>query len=212
MPKTLLALLFALALPFTSAVAAPTTTFRENHQYTRLFPSQPVTTGHRIEVREFFWYSCPHCFHLEPVLEGWLKHPPANIRFVRTPAVLRPSWEPQARAFYAFQALGLVARLHNAFFDAIHLRHRNLSDEAHIVQWVGRHGVNPVTFKATYDSFGVSTKIHNARALERAEGLDAVPTIVVQGRYMTNVGMAGGRVQMMRIIDFLVAKARKRPH
>ncbi|HET9122875.1 MAG TPA: thiol:disulfide interchange protein DsbA/DsbL [Acidiferrobacteraceae bacterium] len=207
MPKTLLVLLFGLTLPLLSLAHAAT--FRENHQYTRLFPSQPVTTGRNIEVREFFWYSCPHCFHLEPVLNAWLKHKPKGVTFIRTPAVLRHSWEPQARAFYAFQALGLVHRLHDAFFDAIHIRHRNLSDEARIVRWVGRHGVNPVTFKAAYDSFGVSTKIRNASALERAEGLDAVPTIVVQGRYMTNVGMAGGRAKMMQVVNFLVQKVRK---
>lgn len=206
MPKLMLAFLLTLTLPLTAHAAA----FKENHQYTRLFPSQPVATGRQIEVREFFWYGCPHCFRLEPVLNAWLRHKPRDVTFIRTPAVLRHSWEAHARTFYAFQALGVVAKLHDAFFDAIHLRRRNLFDEAHIVSWVGRHGVNPATFKAAYESFGVSTKVHNARALERAEGLDSVPTVVVEGRYMTNVGMAGGHQQMMQVVDFLIRKARKR--
>lgn len=203
MKKTILCLLMTL-LP-----ALAHADFKESRDYVRLFPSQPVTTGHRIEVREFFWYSCPHCFHLEPVLNQWLRHKPAGVAFVRTPAVLRQSWEPQARAYYAFEALGVVDRLHDAFFDAIHVRHRDLSGEDQIAAWAARHGVNAQAFRSAYQSFAVDTRIRNAKALEQAEGINAVPTLVVEGRYLTNVGMAGGRKRMMRLIDFLIEKAKK---
>lgn len=207
MKKFALLLVLGLLLPLSAHAA-----FKKNRDYLRLFPSQPVTTGHRVEVREFFWYSCPHCFHLEPVLNAWLKHQPAYVAFVRTPAVLRRSWEPQARAFYTFQALGVVNRLHDLFFNAIHIKHENLTNEQLIAQWAARHGVNEQKFKATYRSFEVDSKLQNALNLERAEGIDAVPTFVVEGRYLTNAGMAGGRKRMMQVVDFLIQKAKKRAH
>lgn len=203
MKKAILFLLMTLLSPLTHA------DFKESRDYVRLFPSQPVSTGQRIEVREFFWYSCPHCFHLEPVLNEWLKHKPADVEFVRTPAVLRQSWEPQARAYYAFEALGVAKRLHDPFFDAIHVRHRDLSDEEQMAAWAARHGVSAQAFRSAYHSFAVDTRIRNAKALEQAEGINAVPTLVVEGRYLTNVGMAGGRKRMMRLLDFLVQKAKK---
>ncbi|MHB1528369.1 MAG: thiol:disulfide interchange protein DsbA/DsbL [Acidiferrobacteraceae bacterium] len=205
MKKSALVLLIGLLSPFAAHAA-----FRRNRDYLRLFPTQPVTTGRRIEVREFFWYSCPHCFHLEPVLNAWLKHKPPYVAFVRTPAVLNPSWEPQARAYYTFQSLGVVNRLHDLFFNAIHIKQENLSTGPLIAQWAARHGVNEQKFLATYHSFGVDSKLQNAIDLARAEGVDAVPTLVVEGRYLTNVGMAGGRKRMMRLVDFLIQKARQR--
>ncbi|MHB1950329.1 MAG: thiol:disulfide interchange protein DsbA/DsbL [Acidiferrobacteraceae bacterium] len=207
MKKSTLLLVFGLLFPFSAHAA-----FKENRDYLRLFPSQPVTTGRNIEVREFFWYGCPHCFHLEPVLNAWLRHKPADVTFIRTPAVLRHSWEPGARTYYTFKALGVVNRLHDLFFNAIHVKHEDLVTENQVAAWAARHGVNEQQFKAAYHSFGVDSKLQNAINLERAEGIDAVPTIVVEGRYLTNVGMAGGRKRMMRLVDFLVQKARKRAH
>ncbi len=173
----------------------------------KVIPAQPVTTGAKVEVREFFWYGCPHCFHLEPYLQKWLKKLPRDAEFVRTPAVLNPNWEPGARAYFTFQALGITNRVHEAFFRAIHIAHQNMDDADNVAQFAKAYGISKQRFLATYNSFSVDADVRSAAAMEPAYNFDAVPTIVVDGRYLTDPTMAGSEERFLRIVDYLIKKA-----
>ncbi len=179
-------------------------------KYTLLATPLPVETGDKIEVREFFWYGCPHCYALEPYLERWLAQRPADVAYVRTPGVLSARWVPHARAFYTFEALGVTEKVHRPFFDAIHQRGERFDDEASVVAFLGTRGVEADQVRKVYGSFGVNTQIEKAKQLNLRYGIDSVPIITVGGRYKTDVNMAGGPEQLLMIIDRLVEMVRQR--
>jgi thiol:disulfide interchange protein DsbA len=205
-----------LALALTCAAgAAPAANYIEGVEYQRLAQPQPVETGDKIEVREVFWYGCPHCYALEPALEKWLKKLPAHARFVRMPgAQWHPTFEPHARAYYAFEALGVVGKLHPALFEAIHAKGRALGDEASIGFFVTEHGVKDADFRKAYGSFGVGVKVRNAKQYAERAAIRSVPTLVVDGRYITSATFAGTHEDALKVVEFLIQKAaaeRKKP-
>ena len=194
-------------LAFTMAVAQASVV--ESMEYVRVSPAQPVPPGPKIEVQEVFWYGCPHCFHLQPVLNRWLAHKPKGVIFERQAAAISPYWLPQARAFFAFKELGLVPALHDKFFNAIHIHHEVLDSATTISQWVARHSrVSAARFVQVYRSFAVGLAVRKARQQQDEEGIHSVPTFVVDGRYRTNPSLAGSRRQLMRVVDYLIHKAR----
>jgi len=183
-------------------------------QYQELFQAQPVETGDKIEVRELFWYGCPHCYHLEPYLEKWLKTMPANAAFVRMPAVLpdnpnRVSWRPDARAYYTFEALGVVDRVHGALFKAIHAQKRKdlVTSPTALADFAAENGIDRQKFLDTYNSFGVDSKVRQAAAMFGRYEADGVPTIIIDGKYRTSPSMAGGHERVGEVMDFLIRKA-----
>ena len=180
--------------------------FLEGVEYTRVNP-QPVETGNKIEVREFFWYGCPHCFSLEPILEKWLKTLPKNAQFVRTPAVFSERWAVHARAYYAFEALGITAKMHPALFYAINVEKRPMNDADSIAALVADKGGNRQAFLDAYNSFGMQASLNHATQLAHAYNIDSVPTLIVDGRYMTNANIAGGYDKVSKVLDFLIKKA-----
>ena len=189
------------------AAAGAHAEYLEGIEYAELTQPQPVVTGDKIEVREVFLYSCPHCYHLEPVLHKWVKRLPANARFVRMPAVFRPTLEPHARAFYAFEALGVTAKLHDLFFKAIHVQQRPLSDEDSIASFVAEQGVKAEEFRRAFHSFSVDAHVKSATQSTLAYGVDSVPTMIVDGKYRTTSTMAGGNDNLLRVIDYLIKKS-----
>jgi len=187
----------------------------ESMEYVRITPAQPVPPGSKIPVQEVFWYGCPHCFHLQPILNHWLAHMPKGIAFTRQAAAISPYWLPQARAFFAFEDLGLLPALHDKFFNAIHIHHEVLDDADTISAWVAANShVSAKRFRLVYHSFAVGLAVRKARAQQTQEAIHSVPTFVVDGRYRTNPGLAGGRRQLMKVVDYLVHKAqrRRKPH
>jgi len=181
--------------------------YLEGVEYQTLANPQPVDTGAKIEVREFFWYGCPHCFALEPYVEKWLRNEPKNATFVRTPAALNERWAIHARAYYAFQVLGLTAKLHRAFFDAIQVDRQPLFDPESIADFVAKHGGDRTAFLNAYRSFGVDSSVLKANQLARAYNIDSVPTVIVDGKYLTNATLANGPEHVMDVVNFLVHKA-----
>ena len=168
-----------------------------------------ATPGHvdkpgMIEVREFFWYGCPHCYKLEPSLAAWLKTKPADVNFVRTPAALNPVWEANARGYYAVEMMGKVEQTHAALFDAIHRGGQQLFNQDALANFYSNYGVNPATFKAQYNGFMVSAKVSQSRALAQAYGLDGVPTVVVNGKYVVK----GEGPEVVATINQLITKER----
>jgi thiol:disulfide interchange protein DsbA len=175
---------------------------------------QPVETGDKVELREFFWYGCPHCFALEGPLTAYVKKLPANARFVRTPAVGK-SWLIHAQMYYAFEAIGATDKLHPAFFDAWHVKERSLNDEETITKFVGENGVDKAKFKDAFNSFGVRARVEQAKQLNVGFMVTGVPLLVVDGRYRTSPYLAGGQEpnetkraeKTMEVVDFLIKKA-----
>jgi protein dithiol oxidoreductase (disulfide-forming) len=206
MKNLVVASLLALVMPLGSALAAAPVA-QEGKDYIRLRQPQPVeTTGNQIEVREFFWYGCPHCFSLEPLVERWLKRKPANAVFIRTPATFG-QWVTHAQTFYAFEAIGALNRLHSAFFNALHKQNRKLNDQASIAAWVGEQGLSAEKFKEAFQSFGVKMKLEKTKKMINelsAAGLDGVPAFLVDGKYLV---MTSGNADPLAIVDELVRKA-----
>lgn len=192
----------SLVLPLYAAAA----TFEEGRHYTELVFPQDVETGKQIEVREFFWYGCPHCYTLEPTLERWLGKKPKNVEFVRTPGTA-PRWLLHAQAYYAAESLGAVPKLHSAMFNAIHAQKRQLDDEASLLKFVAEQGVDPAKFKEALNSFGVRLKVEKAKRLNEAYTVNSVPALVIDGKYLTTPAMAGGDEAVVKVVEFLVQKA-----
>jgi thiol:disulfide interchange protein DsbA len=179
-------------------------------EYIPLSPAQPTESGKNVEVIEFFWYRCPHCFRLEPDLSAWLKKKPKDVVFRRVPAVLSEPWAPLARAYYAMESLGLGEKLHERLFSAIHVEGKDMNNEGVLFAWMEAQGVNRQRFVDAYKSFAVSAKVNRARQMTREYGLEGVPTLVVDGRWRTDVSKAGGTHQaLFTVVDHLIVKARK---
>jgi thiol:disulfide interchange protein DsbA len=182
---------------------------RPGANYSELKPAQPVETAGKVEVIEFFWYGCPHCYSLEPALESWTKKLPADVEFKRIPAVLSANWEPHARFYYAFEALGVLERLHRPFFDALHRDHLQLDKIEAVNQWLAKNGLDPKKFAETTRSFGVSGKVKRAAQLSAAYRLDGVPLLAVHGRYTVSAEQGGSQQGMLGIAEYLINASRK---
>jgi thiol:disulfide interchange protein DsbA len=183
--------------------------FTEGRQYMQVpFPT-PVETGNKVEVREIFWYGCSHCYVLEPGLTRWLKKLPANAEFVRTPATAAPRWVIHAQAYYSFEALGAMEKLHGAFFKAVQEQPGALNDEKGITDFAGRHGIDRKKFTEAFNSFGVRLKLEKAKQVNQDLNINSVPTLVVDGKYLTSAAMAGGEEAMFKLLDQLISKAAK---
>lgn len=176
----------------------------EGPAYTVLPNPGRVDKPGQIEVREFFWYGCPHCYRLEPHIANWLKTKPADVNFVRTPAALNPVWEANARGYYTAEALGLVEKTHAALFQAIHVGQQRLFDQQSLAGFYAGFGVNKATFDGTYNSFAVSGKIAQSKALAQQYGLDGVPAVVVNGKYLVK----GEDEKVIATVNELIAKER----
>jgi thiol:disulfide interchange protein DsbA len=177
--------------------------------YTELPQAQPVETPGKIEVIEFFWYGCPHCYNLEPLLERWIPQLPGDALFRRVPAVLSPQWGNEAVTFYAFEALNLLPRLHRPFFDALHRDRLNPRDAAAMNDWLRKQGVDAKKFDEAAKSFGVQSKVRRAAQLTAAYRIDGTPAFAVQGRYTVSAEQGGTQQGMLAIVDYLVGVARK---
>lgn len=187
--------------------------------YRTLDKAQTTDSGKKVEVTEFFWYSCPHCSAFEPALEDWVKKQGDTISFRRVPVAFRESFQPQQRLYFALEAMGKVDALQKKVFNAIHSEHKSLDTEAQIADFVATQGVDRKKFVDAYNSFGVQAKLARAAQLQDAYKIDGVPLVAIDGRYMTSpsiVGEALGRqpeavlqASTMQVMDWLVLKAVK---
>ncbi len=176
--------------------------------YTELKPALPVEAQGKIEVLEFFWYGCPHCYSLEPLLERWIPALPADAQFRRVPAVLNPNWSHEAGIFYAFEALGVLNRLHRPFFDAIHRDRLKTRDPVAMNDWLQRNGVDLKKFDEAMKSFGVQSKVRRATQLSAAYRIDGTPALAVHGRYTVSAEQGRTQQGMLAIAQHLIGVAR----
>jgi thiol:disulfide interchange protein DsbA len=175
--------------------------------YIRLSPTQPTSSSPTfVEVAEVFWYGCPHCYAFEPTLKAWnASQKPGYVNFVRIPAVWNPLLRLHARAFYTAAELGKGEEMHDAFFKAIHVEHNPLDSEEKLAEFFARFGVDGDTFKRTFDSFAVQEKMQRADELNRRYRIDSVPSLVVNGKYVTNGGMVASYDDMLVLVNELAA-------
>ena len=209
---------FALLLPFVIATACSAEDFAEGVQYTRLAAPQPTSAPGKIEVVEMFSYACPHCFHMEPELNAWLKHKPDDVVLVRLPVVFRPEWELLAKAYFTAQILGVLDKTHDALFEAIHEKNQKFDSEAALQAFFVEHGVSAEDFRNTFNSFAVAVKVNSAKLMTRKYAITGVPTFIVNGKFSTSASLAGGTAsglsvkelneKTLQVVDYLVAKER----
>ncbi len=173
--------------------------------YTMLVSPQPVGTK-KIEVIEFFFYECPHCFHLHNELMGWEKTMPSDVELTFVPTMFRDSTEPLARTYYALEALGKSRQLDDAIYQAIHVKDMDLRDLNTISTFVASQGVDKAKFIAAYNSFTVNSKIIRAKQMIRSYGINGTPTLVVDGKYVIS-GLQP--VATLKVLDEIIAMVRK---
>ena len=189
---------------------------RSSLPYRTLDPVQPPLSGlvgdsapGKIEVIQFFYYGCPHCFDAQPLIEDWLAKKPDDVEFRYMPALRDEKWVPLTKAYFALEKLGEDKRLHRPIYDVINFDGAQLGEEAKLVDWVVRNGVERNRFLEVYNSDDVKAKLEVARKLTAAYGIRATPTLVVAGKYSFSSGLAGSHYEAMRLLDQFVDLARR---
>ncbi|MGY6277443.1 thiol:disulfide interchange protein DsbA/DsbL [Methylomonas sp. MgM2] len=172
--------------------------------YEAITPPQPVQNPNKVEVIEFFWYGCPHCYSLEPSMVDWLKNKPENVEFIRQPAVFSDLWAKHAKAFFTAEALGVSDKVHADFFDAIQNKQQKLTSEDDLAKFFAAHGVKDEDFRAAYNSFFVDAKLRQAETMGPRYGITGVPAIIVNGKYRVTATTAKSQDNMIKVTNDLI--------
>ena len=159
-----------------------------------------------VDVVEFFSFACPHCFEFEPTLEAWLKRKPAGIHFHRSPVPFLQNAVNFQPMYFALEAMDLVDTMQQKVFNAVHLEHQRLDKPEAIAAFMTKNGVDATRFMSIFNSFGIRTKVQEANALMNAYGVDGVPTIAVQGRFLTSPSLAKGAEKTLAVVEYLAAQ------
>jgi thiol:disulfide interchange protein DsbA len=192
-----------LALPL-ATLSINASAIEAGKDYMVLSPAQPTESKGKVEVTEFFAYTCPHCFAFEPALNAWAKKLPKNVVLKRQPVIFSDSWEPMARAFFALKALGAVDKLHDDVFNAIHVENQKLMDPETFFDWGAKHGLDRAKLKGAYESFTVNADIARAKELARDYKINGVPTLAINGKYTTSASMTGSHEKALAVADELI--------
>lgn len=166
----------------------------------------PVRTENpdKIEVLEFFWYGCPHCFQFEPHIKGWLETKPENVEFKSVAAPLNPAWKVHSQAFYAAEILGVLDQFHEPMFNAIHREKKSMRKPKDIAKLADSLGIDGDKFEKTMKSFAVDAKIRQSLQKAREVGISAVPTVVINGKYKTSGSVAGSYPNLINVLNRLI--------
>jgi len=164
----------------------------------------------KIEVIELFWYGCIHCYSMDPYLTKWADSLPNDVIFKRVPAIPRKSWIAGAKAYYALETLGLESKLHEKLFEAIH-KEKNLdpNNEKALIDWVTLNGrLDKKEVQSAFNSFSIDTKLKKSYKIFKDAGATGVPTIIIDGNYMTSSTMAGGEQNAIDITNYIIENIR----
>ncbi|MFP5405100.1 MAG: thiol:disulfide interchange protein DsbA/DsbL [Gammaproteobacteria bacterium] len=187
---------------------APAQALREGRDYRAIKPPQPVDVPPgKIEVLEFFWYGCPHCYSLEPLLKEWVAKLPDDVVFHRVHVPFGEKRHQQL--FYTLQAMGKAGELNDVVFRAIHVDHDRMDTPDKMIAVLSKHGVDPKQFRETFDSFAVRTQMRRAAQLVDAYQVEGVPAMAVNGKYYTAPSMVGSNAGVLRVLDQLIEIERK---
>jgi protein dithiol oxidoreductase (disulfide-forming) len=183
----------------------------EGRDYVRLGTPAPVTLPtpeKKVEVVEFFWYGCPHCYAFEPLLESWAKRLPADVAFRQVPVGFMAQHQMHQKLYYALEEMGALPTLHRRVFSALHQERRRLGSEREITEFVAASGVDAAKFAAAFKSFSVATKANRARQLTDAYKIDGVPAMGIHGRFYTSASLSGSHERALAVADFLIQRSR----
>ena len=181
----------------------------EGREYTRLQTPVPVAVAGKIEVVEFFGYWCPHCNNFEPALDAWARKLPADVNFRRIPVAFSAAHDTLQKLYFALEGLALVDSMHRKVFAAIHVQHARFDKDADVAGFASSNGLDPTKLLDAVRSFGVAAKCRQAKQLAEAFRIEGVPTLGVQGRYLTSLSQAGGAEPALRVTDALIRMARR---
>ena len=174
--------------------------------------AQPISTDNaaKIEVMEIFWYGCIHCYQMDAPLNAWVKKLPSDVYFKRVPGLPNPSWAPMAKAFYAMETSGVAEKLHTPLFDEINKsKTLNPTDEKAAIAWVtAQSGIDKLKVEQAFKSFTINTSLNRAAQIFRASGATGVPSLVIDGKYITSSTMAGGNEQALKAADYIIGNVR----
>ena len=176
--------------------------------YVELSNPVPVAQPGKIEVVELFWYGCPHCYSFEPVINPWAEKLPADVHFVRIPAMFGGPWDAHGQMFLTLEAMGVENKVHSAVFNAIQKDRKPLTKPEEMAEFLATQGVDKDKFLATFDSFAIKGQIVKAKELAKKYEVSGVPTMIVDGKYRFDLGTAGGPEEALNVADQLIAKER----
>lgn len=183
--------------------------FKSGKDYLTL--ERPVATESgtgKIELIEFFWYSCPHCNQFEPRFAQWVKNAPKDVVVRRIPVSFRDDFAPQQRLFFTIEAMNLMETLHPKVFAAIHVEKLMLNTDASVLAWAEKQGVDKAKFNEVYKSFGVASKLKRAVQLQNDFKVEGVPSLGVAGRYYIDGTLAGSMDRALKVAESLIAQSR----
>ena len=182
--------------------------YQEGTHYDLISPAVRTADPDKIEVVEFFWYGCGHCYTFEPMIGQWKKTLAEDVDFRPSPAVWNPTMELHARAFYTAEALGVGEALKPVVFQALNVDRKRLASEAELAKLFTANGVAAEDFEKAFNSFGVGSQVRQANARARAAKITGTPSMMVNGKYFISTRKAGSQSDMLQLADFLIEKER----
>jgi protein dithiol oxidoreductase (disulfide-forming) len=183
--------------------------FRAGKDYLTLERPVPTDVGPgKVELVEFFWYSCPHCKAFEPTFVQWIRNAPKDVVVRRVPVAFRDDFAPQQRLYYTLEAMDLIETVHPKVFHAIHVERLPLNSDALIQSWIEKQGVDGKKFADTYKSFGVAGKVKRAVQLQNEFRVEGVPSLGIAGRFYTDGSLAGNMERALKVAESLLMQAR----
>ena len=207
MKKYLIGLALTLLATFSSTLPVQAQEFVAGKDYDLISPALRASSASKVEVVEFFAYSCGHCYNFEPLVEQWKKGLADDVVFVGSPAVWSPQMEPHAKAYFTAQALG-AEQVHGALFAAMHVDRKRLDSESEIRKVFVDNGVSGEDFDKAYRSFGVGSQVRQAVSRQKGARITGTPEMMVAGKYHITTRKAGGQANMLKVADFLIEKER----
>jgi thiol:disulfide interchange protein DsbA len=199
----------AVAAAGMSLMLAPATQAQTaGHEYVTLNPAQPSDTPNKIEILEFFAYSCPHCAAMQPMVEKFAKTLPPNVVLHQVPVAFNASMADLQKLYYSLDAMGRLD-LNDQVFDAIHKEHKSIFQAKAIADWVVSKGIDRAKFEAVYNSFGINAKIQRANELTKTYKIEGTPSLAIDGQYVVSPSMTNSYQGTIDVAQKLLDKVLK---
>ncbi len=170
--------------------------------------TEKQTESDQIIIYEFLWYGCPHCFNLEPTMDRIEADLDKDAKVVKVPVALRDSWLPHAKLYYSLSQMDMIDNIHNLIFEEIHIENNRLDNEDVMAQFLGKNGIDTTEFREKYSSYGTEARIKKASNLARKYQINSVPTIVVNGKYLTSGSFVSSYDELYSVVNLLVERER----
>ena len=204
----LLPLSLIISVGFSGFALAQGERYEANVHYDVITPAIRTADQSKIEVSEFFWYGCGHCYTFEPMITQWKKSIEDDVNFLGSPAVWNKPMELHAKAYFTAQTLGVLDTMHLVLFQAMNVDRKRLSSEEEIAALFAANGVAAEDFNKAFGSFGIDSQLRQANSRARAAKVTGTPELLVNGKYRVSTSKAGSQAELRKVVDFLIAKER----